>query len=450
MEELQDNQLKRTMPHSDEAEMSVIGSMLMSKDAVPQAAEIVSADDFYNKQYGAMFSCMQELYNEGVAIDEITLQDKLKAMDLSPTVTSTEYILNIMSSTPTSVTVKNYAKIVKDKSLLRKIITVNQDIENECYAGKESVENILEKSEKEVFNLVKNKGAGDTTPISQIVLNAVMKIDQASRTQGSVTGVPTGFIDLDYRTAGLQPSDLILVAARPSMGKTAFVLNIAQHTAVRNDYATAIFSLEMSKEQLINRMLSLESGVEAQKLRTGNLKDDEWAVLTEASTVIGQSKLIIDDTSSITIAELKSKCRKYKLDHDIKLIIIDYLQLMETGTKTESHQLAIAEISRSLKALARELNVPVVALSQLSRSVESREDKRPMLSDLRDSGAIEQDADVVMFIYREDYYKKDTENKNVSEIITAKQRNGPVGTDMLAWMPQLTKFGNLSKERIND
>ncbi len=450
MEELQDNQLKRTMPHSDEAEMSVIGSMLMSKDAVPQAAEIVSADDFYNKQYGAMFSCMQELYNEGVAIDEITLQDKLKAMDLSPTVTSTEYILNIMSSTPTSVTVKNYAKIVKDKSLLRKIITVNQDIENECYAGKESVENILEKSEKEVFNLVKNKGAGDTTPISQIVLNAVMKIDQASRTQGSVTGVPTGFIDLDYRTAGLQPSDLILVAARPSMGKTAFVLNIAQHTAVRNDYATAIFSLEMSKEQLINRMLSLESGVEAQKLRTGNLKDDEWAVLTEASTVIGQSKLIIDDTSSITIAELKSKCRKYKLDHDIKLIIIDYLQLMETGTKTESHQLAIAEISRSLKALARELNVPVVALSQLSRSVESREDKRPMLSDLRDSGAIEQDADVVMFIYREDYYKKDTDNKNVSEIITAKQRNGPVGTDMLAWMPQLTKFGNLSKERIND
>lgn len=443
MDELQENQLKRVMPHSDESELSVIGSMLMSKDAVPQAAEIITSDDFYNKQYGVMFDCMQEMYNEGIAIDEITLQDRLKTKGLPPNCTTKEYILDIMAATPTSIIVKNYATIVKEKSLLRKIISVNQNIENECYAGKETVENILEKTEKEVFELVKNKGADDSVPISQIVINAIRKIEKASKTKGSVTGVPTGFIDLDYRTAGLQPSDLILVAARPSMGKTAFVLNIAQHTAIRNDYSTVIFSLEMSKEQLINRMLSLESGIDAQKLRTGNLKENDWECLVEAATTIGNSNLIIDDTSSITIAEMKSKCRKYKLDKDIKLVIIDYLQLMETGGKNESHQLAIAEISRSLKALARELNVPVIALSQLSRSVESREDKRPMLSDLRDSGAIEQDADVVMFIYREDYYKKDTERKNVSEIITAKQRNGPVGTDELSWIPQLTKFANL-------
>ncbi|HAQ51499.1 MAG TPA: replicative DNA helicase, partial [Lachnospiraceae bacterium] len=428
------------MPRSDESELAVIGSMLLNKEAVTQASEIITKEDFYNKHYAIMFETMLDMYNDGEEIDEVTFQNRLKEKDLPPSVTTTENIIDIMNATPTSVKVKNYASIVKEKALLRNIIKFTQRIEEECYSGKESVENILEETEKGTFDLVKNKGADDYVDIGTIVFNALQRIEAASKKKGPVTGVPTGFIDLDYQTAGLQPSDLILVAARPSMGKTAFVLNIAQNTAVRNNYPTVIFSLEMSKEQLINRIFSLETGIDAQKLRTGDLNEEEWMILAEASSVVGSSGLIIDDTSSISISNLKSKCRKYKLDYDIKLIIIDYLQLMETGNKNESHQLAIAEISRSLKSLARELNVPVVALSQLSRNVEKRDDKRPMLSDLRDSGAIEQDADVVMFIYRDDYYNKDTERKNISEIIVAKQRNGPVGTVELAWLPELTKF----------
>ncbi len=446
MDEVQENQINRSMPRSDESELAVIGSMLLNKEAVTQASEIITKEDFYNKHYAIMFETMLDMYNDGEEIDEVTFQNRLKEKDLPPSVTTTENIIDIMNATPTSVKVKNYASIVKEKALLRNIIKFTQRIEEECYSGKESVENILEETEKGTFDLVKNKGADDYVDIGTIVFNALQRIEAASKKKGPVTGVPTGFIDLDYQTAGLQPSDLILVAARPSMGKTAFVLNIAQNTAVRNNYPTVIFSLEMSKEQLINRIFSLETGIDAQKLRTGDLNEEEWMILAEASSVVGSSGLIIDDTSSISISNLKSKCRKYKLDYDIKLIIIDYLQLMETGNKNESHQLAIAEISRSLKSLARELNVPVVALSQLSRNVEKRDDKRPMLSDLRDSGAIEQDADVVMFIYRDDYYNKDTERKNISEIIVAKQRNGPVGTVELAWLPELTKFANKERE----
>lgn len=449
MDDVKENQINRSMPRSDESELAVIGSMLLNKEAITQASEIITENDFYNKHYAIMFKTMLEMYNEGEEIDEVTFQNRLKEKDLPPSVTTTENIIDIMNATPTSVKVKNYASIVKEKALLRNIIKFTQKIEESCYGGKESVENILEETEKGTFELVKNKGADDYVDIGTIVFNALQRIEAASKKKGPVTGVATGFIDLDYQTAGLQPSDLILVAARPSMGKTAFVLNIAQNTAVRNNCPTVIFSLEMSKEQLINRIFSLETGIDAQKLRTGDLNEEEWMILAEASSVVGSSGLIIDDTSSISISNLKSKCRKYKLDYDIGLIIIDYLQLMETGNKNESHQLAIAEISRSLKALARELNVPVVALSQLSRNVEKRDDKRPMLSDLRDSGAIEQDADVVMFIYRDDYYNKDTERKNVSEIIVAKQRNGPVGTVELAWLPELTKFANKEREHDN-
>ena len=279
-------------------------------------------------------------------------------------------------------------------------------------------------------------------------MNALDKIEAASKTKGTVTGIATGFLDLDYKTAGLQPSDLILVAARPSMGKTAFVLNIAQYAAFHSDLCTAIFSLEMSKEQLVNRLFSLESRVDAQKLRSGNLDDSDWEKLIEGAGVIGRSKLIIDDTPGISISEMRSKCRKYKLEHDLKLIIIDYLQLMSgsSGKGSESRQQEISEISRSLKALARELHVPVIALSQLSRQVEQRPDHRPMLSDLRESGAIEQDADVVMFIYRDDYYNKESENKGIAEIIIAKQRNGPIGTVELVWLPEYTKFANLERD----
>ena len=435
--------IKRTMPNSLEAEQSVIGSMIVDKDAILTASEILHKDDFYHQQYGVLFEAIVELYNDRQPVDLVTLQNKLKEKDVPAEVASLEYIGDLVAAVPLTVNVEAYANIVKDKALLRQIIRVNQELENECYAGKEDVGSILEKTEKVVFDLVHNRGVSDYVPIKEVVMNAINKIEQASRQKGSVTGIPTGFLDLDYQTAGLQPSDLVLIAARPSMGKTAFVLNIAQYIAFHENLCAAIFSLEMSKEQLVNRLFSLESRVDAQKLRTGNLQESEWEKLIEGAGIIGNSKLIIDDTPGISISELRSKCRKYKLEHDLKIVIIDYLQLMTGSGRSESRQQEISEISRSLKALARELNVPVVALSQLSRAVEQRPDHRPMLSDLRESGAIEQDADVVMFIYRDDYYNKDTELKNISEIIVAKQRNGPIGTIQLAWLPEYTKFGNL-------
>ena len=435
--------IKRTMPNSLEAEQSVIGSMIVDKDAILTASEILHKDDFYHQQYGVLFEAIVELYNDRQPVDLVTLQNKVKEKDVPGEVASLEYIGDLVAAVPLTVNVEAYANIVKDKALLRQIIRVNQELENECYAGKEDVGSILEKTEKVVFDLVQNRGVSDYVPIKEVVMNAINKIEQASRQKGSVTGIPTGFLDLDYQTAGLQPSDLVLIAARPSMGKTAFVLNIAQYIAFHENLCAAIFSLEMSKEQLVNRLFSLESRVDAQKLRTGNLQESEWEKLIEGAGIIGNSKLIIDDTPGISISELRSKCRKYKLEHDLKIVIIDYLQLMTGSGRSESRQQEISEISRSLKALARELNVPVVALSQLSRAVEQRPDHRPMLSDLRESGAIEQDADVVMFIYRDDYYNKDTELKNISEIIVAKQRNGPIGTIQLAWLPEYTKFGNL-------
>ncbi len=306
----------------------------------------------------------------------------------------------------------------------------------------------MEQTEKYVPAIAERGKTGEYVPIKQVVLNALDKIEKASKSKGTVTGIPTGFIDLDYKLSGFQPSDFILIAARPSMGKTAFVLNIAQYMAFKKNKAVAIFSLEMSKEQLVNRLFSLESQVDAQSLRTGNMKDSDWEKLIEGAGVIGQSKLIIDDTPGISISELRSKCRKYKLEHGLDIIIIDYLQLMtgSVGKSSESRQQEVSDISRQLKGLARELNVPVVSLSQLSRAVESRPDKRPMLSDLRESGAIEQDADVVMFIYRDEYYNKDSEFKKQAEIIIAKQRNGPVGTVNLAWLGEYTKFANLSRQ----
>ena len=440
--------IKRVMPHSIEAEQSVVGAMLMDKDAILTAAEIVSGQDFYQTAYGVIFDSMVELFNEGKPVDLVTLQERLKEKDVPPEIASLEFVRDLVSAVPTSANVKYYAQIVADKSMLRKLIKLNDEISNTCYAGKESLEAILETTEKSMFQLLQQRNTGEYVPIRQVVLNALDKIEKASKSKGTVTGIPTGFIDLDYKLSGLQPSDLILVAARPSMGKTAFVLNIAQYVAFKKDRATVIFSLEMSKEQLVNRLFSLESQVDAQALRTGNMKDSDWEKLIEGAGIIGKSKLIIDDTPGISVSELRSKCRKYKLEHGLDLIIIDYLQLMtgSVGKRSESRQQEISEISRSLKGLARELNVPVIALSQLSRAVESRPDKRPMLSDLRESGAIEQDADVVMFIYRDEYYNKDSEYKKQAEIIIAKQRKGPVGTVHLAWLGEYTKFANLSRQ----
>ena len=399
---MEENVLKRILPHSIEAEQSVIGSMIMDREAIVVASELITGEDFYNKQYGVLFETMVELNDSGSPVDLVTLQNRLKEKDVPPEVSSLEFVRELITAVPTSADIKYYANIVAEKSTLRKLIRLNEEIANTCYSGKESLEYILDDTEKRVFQLVQKRTTDNFVPVRQIVMNAIDKIEIAAKNKGSVTGIPTGFIDLDYRTAGMQPSDLILVAARPSMGKTAFELNLAQYMAFKKNLTVALFSLEMSKEQLVNRMFSLESNVDAQKLRTGQLNDQEWERLIESAGTIGKSRLIIDDTPGISIAELRSKCRKYKLEHDLSIIMIDYLQLMSGSGRSESRQQEISDISRSLKALARELNVPVVALSQLSRAVEQRPDHRPMLSDLRESGAIEQDADVVMFLYRDD------------------------------------------------
>lgn len=446
---MEEELIRKIVPHNLEAEKSVIGSMLLDSDAIIAATEVVSKEDFYQPQYAALFEGIVDLFNSNIPVDVLTLQNCLKEKGLSSELCSVEVISNLLNSVPTSANVRYYAKIVRDKAVLRRLIKTTEKITDACYLDKEKVEDILESTEKQIFSLVQEGDSGEYVPVKKVVLEALDRIDAASKASGKITGIPSGFIDLDYRMSGLQPSDLILIAARPSMGKTAFVLNIAQHIAVKKNITAAVFSLEMSKVQLVNRMLSLESLVEAQHIRNGDLTENEWRNLIEAADSVAHSNLIIDDTPGISVKELRSKCRKYKLEHNLGIIIIDYLQLMTGSKNSESRQNEVADISRNLKAIARELNVPVVALSQLSRTVESREDKRPMLSDLRESGAIEQDADVVMFIYRDEYYHKDSDDKGIAEIIIAKQRNGPIGTVKLKWLPEYTKFANLEKEYNN-
>ena len=402
----------RVMPHSIEAEQSVIGAMLM----------------------------------DAMAVDPVTLQARLREKNLPPEVYSSGLIMDLIAQVPTSANIKSYAEIVSEKSLLRKMIRANEEIAGSCYTQKEDIEEIMNRAEKKIFEISQKRQSNSFVPIRQIVLNAMDRIEYASNIKGNVTGISTGFTDLDSRTAGFQPSDFILIAARPSMGKTALALNIAQHAVLKENRCVAIFSLEMSKEQLTNRLFAMESHVDSQKIRTGELSEQEWADLIESAGIIGESRLIIDDTPAISVQEMRSKCRKYKMEFGLEMIIIDYLQLMSgIGRSSDSRQQEISDISRSLKALARELNVPVVSLSQLSRAVESRSDHRPMLSDLRESGAIEQDADVVMFIYRDDYYNQDSDKKGIAEVIIAKQRNGPIGTVELSWQPSLTKFANLAR-----
>ena len=336
MPAMEENVIKRILPHSVEAEQSVIGSMIMDREAIVVASELITGEDFYNRQYGILFETMVELNDAGSPVDLVTLQNKLKEKDVPPEVSSLEFVRDLITAVPTSANIKYYANIVAEKATLRRLIRLNEEIANTCYAGKESLEYILEDTEKRVFQLVQKRTTDDFVPVRQIVMNAMDKIETAAKNKGSVTGIPTGFIDLDYRTAGMQPSDLILVAARPSMGKTAFELNLAQYMAFKKNLTVALFSLEMSKEQLVNRMFSLESNVDAQKLRTGQLNDEEWERLIESAGTIGKSKLIIDDTPGISIAELRSKCRKYKLEHDLSIIMIDYLQLMSGSGRTES------------------------------------------------------------------------------------------------------------------
>lgn len=441
-----ETEIKGLPPYSMEAEQSVIGSMILDREAISSALEILISDDFfYQPDLKTIFEAAVDLYNSNKPVDLVTLQNKLKDEGVLDQIGGVNHLSNLAMSVPTSAHVKNYAQIVKEKSVFfRRLIRTNQEIIADSYDGTKNLEEVLGTAEERIFNIVQDRRTEEFSPIKDLMVPTLNKIESIHKNQGKVTGIPTGFIDLDYKTAGLQPSDLVLVAARPSMGKTAFALNVAQHAAIKENAATAIFSLEMSKQQLVNRLLCSEAMVDAQKVRTGDLEDEDWAKLATGASILSAAPIYIDDTPGITISEMKAKCRKLKMEKGLNLILIDYLQLMSGNGKTESRQQEISEISRSLKALAREMEAPVVALSQLSRACESRADHRPMLSDLRESGAIEQDADVVMFfLYRDEYYNPETEAKNQGELIIAKQRNGPTGTVHLVWMGQFTKFASM-------
>ncbi len=447
----EENTIRRIPPHDINAERSVIGSMLMDRDAISEVSAILIKDDFYNTQYGIIYDAMVDLYNEGKPVDEIILGEKLREKGAPEEISSLGFLGEILANVPTAAFAKDYAAIVKDKAYLRRLIKLSDGVTARAYESSEPVDTIMEKAESDIFKLMQSKsGSTEFQPIRNIVVNVISEIEAAAKNKGQINGLRTGFTDLDNMLTGLHGGELLLVAARPAMGKTAFVLNIAHHVATREKVPVVLFSLEMSREQLVTRLVAVDSMVEAKNLKTGDISDSDWTKLIRSADELAGVNVFIDDNSSITIAELRTKCRKLKQTEGIGLIIIDYLQLMSSSEKVESRQLFISEVSRSLKALARELNVPVIALSQLNRAVDSRPDHRPVLADLRESGAIEQDADVVMFIYRDDYYNPDTTEKpGVAEIIVAKQRNGATGPVELAWLSKYTKFANLARPKDN-
>lgn len=439
--------LDRVPPQNIEAEQSVLGAMLIEKEAISKVAEFLRPEDFYRESHRLIYATILELFGKNDAVDLITVTENLRKEDKLETVGGISYITSLANSVPTAANVLYHAKIVEEKALLRQLINVSTEIAGMGYEANDDVENILDQAEKKILDVSNRRIGQDFIPIKTIIFDAFNKIEQLYASKGGITGIPTGFKDLDRLTAGLQPSDLILIAARPSMGKTAFVLNIAQNIAIREKKAVAFFSLEMSKEQLVQRMLCAEAAIDSQRLRIGELEENDWKKLVLAADRLSSAPIFIDDTAGITVLEMRAKARRLKIEHDLQLVIIDYLQLMQgttSSSRSENRQQEISEISRSLKALARELHVPVIALSQLSRSVESRQSKKPMLSDLRESGSLEQDADIVAFLYREDYYNPDTENKNITEVIVAKHRNGPVDTIQLFFHKQFTKFSDLS------
>ncbi len=444
------NEIRRIPPHSQEAEQSVIGSMIIDPEAIAASSSILTEDDFYQKPYALLFRAIVDLDAAGRPVDSVTLQDRLREMDAPEDLASTQTLAELVAAVPVSTNARHYAKIVAEKAQLRRMIKTMESLTAECYADNEKVGDLSAKMEEQVFRLLSNRQGRELTPISMVVMSAIDRISAASRQSSSITGLSTGFRDLDYKTGGFQKSDLLLVAARPSMGKTAFVLNIGAHMAFRDHKRVVIFSLEMSKEQLVNRLLAMEANINAKSLRDGQLKDSEWINLVMGADVIGKSKLVIDDTPGITVAELRSKCRRLKLEGGLDCIMVDYLQLMSGSGRGDSRQQEISEISRGLKEVAREMNVPLIALSQLSRAVEQRPDHRPVLSDLRESGAIEQDADVVMFLYRDDYYNPDSERKGIADVLIRKQRNGPLGEVELVWLPDYTKFANMAREPMQN
>lgn len=440
--------LDRIPPQNIEAEQAVLGAMLIEREAISKVVEMLRPEDCYREAHRLIYNAMLELFNKNDAVDMVTVIEFLRKADKLEGAGGISYITSLANSVPTAANVLYHAKIVEEKALLRQLINAATNIASSGYEASEEVESILDTAEKTILAVSSRKSGGDFTPIKSIIFDAFSKIESLYASKGSITGLSTGFKDLDKLTSGLQPSDLILIAARPSMGKTAFVLNIAQHIGVKEKQAVALFSLEMSKEQLVQRMLCAESTIDSQRLRIGQLEDGDWKKLIDGADRLSSAPIFIDDTSGITVMEMRSKCRRLKIEHDLKLIIIDYLQLMQGSSKkggSENRQQEISEISRALKGLAREIGVPVIALSQLSRSVESRQVKKPMLSDLRESGSLEQDADIVAFLYRDDYYNPDSEQKNITEVIIAKHRNGPVDTVQLFFHKQFTKFSDLSK-----
>ncbi len=439
--------LKRTMPNEAMAEQAVVGSMIKDNEMISLAVEIVTVDDFYSPKYAKLFETIVKMNDEGIPVDIVTLSDRLSKEGAVEDEFGLPALRNITNSVPSAAHIRNYANIVAQKATLRRLIKAGDEIVEECYSGSNTLEGILETSEKLIYDISQKRRTNEYENIRDTVMEVLNNIEAASKQTGNVTGIPTGYYDLDFKTAGFQKSDLIILAARPSMGKTALALNIAEHVILKEKVPTVFFSLEMSKAQLVNRLISMNSKIDAQSMRTGKLKTEEWGKLVESARELGESSLIIDDTPGISVREMRSKCRKLKMDKGLGFIIIDYLQLMTSGAKkNESTQQEVSEISRSLKAIARETNCPVLALSQLSRDVEKRDNKRPQLSDLRESGAIEQDADVVMFIYRDEYYNKEkSEDKGVAEVIIAKQRNGPTGSIKLGCQLEFSRFVNLQK-----
>lgn len=437
----------KILPHSVEAEQSVLGSVLLDRDAMVVVTDIITEDDFYKDAHKEIFHCMMQLYKKSEPIDIITLSEELKKRSTIDMVGGYTYITNLSTVPDFTKHISKYAEIVKEKSTLRRLIEAGSQIIQTGYAGDIEISDLLEAAEKRIFDISQSKTHRSMTGINEVIMNAYGILEDIYRNKGKITGVTSGFIDLDNKTNGLQKTDLILIAARPSMGKTAFSLNIAHNAALKSGSKVALFSLEMSKEQLIQRMVSAESRVELNKLKNGNLNEEEWPRVIRAMDILSKTEIYIDDTPGINMVELRSKCRRLKMDKGLDLVLIDYLQLMESDSRVENRQQEISKISRSLKILAKELDCPVIALSQLSRAPEQRSDHRPMLSDLRESGAIEQDADMVMFLYRDEYYNEDSEDKNVAEIIIAKHRNGEVGTIKLAWLGQYQLFHNLVQKR---
>ena len=437
--------VNKVQPNDTLAEQAVLGSMLVSRDAVQAAVEVLKPEDFYREDNREIYSAMMDIYSVGKEIDMITVTEQLRLRGTLERIGGTQNLATLIDNVPTTSNIENYVKIVEEKSTLRNLIRVANDIIKTGYSQTEELDSIIEQSEKGIFDLVQNRNSKGYASMKEILVDAFDSIEKMYQNKSRLSGIESGFIDLDEKISGLNNSDLIIVAARPAMGKSAFVLNIASFVAMHDKVPVMIFSLEMSKEQLVKRILSSESEIDSMKLNNANLDSDEWLKLGEASGRLSDIPIYIDDTPALSSSEIRAKCRKAKLEKNVGLIIIDYLQLMESRTNNASRQQEISEISRSLKILAKELDVPVIALSQLSRATESRADHRPMLSDLRESGSIEQDADIVMFLHREDYYDKETEKKNIAEVIIAKNRNGETGTVELAWMGKYTKFANLYK-----